>query len=167
MLKLLIPKLYKPSIYEVDLSSLKKENIQGIILDLDNTLVPWGEKEASKEVIDWIGLVKSKGFKLCLVSNSHLYSRKVNRLSNALKIPAIAGAFKPFPRAFRRATQIMNTSSSQTAVIGDQIFTDILGGNYLGMYTILVTPLSPKEFFTTRIVRKIERIVLQKTTNKH
>lgn len=162
MFRLLIPKLYKPSIYEVDLSSLREENIQGIILDLDNTLVPWGEKEASKEVIDWIDLVKSKGFRLCLVSNSLLYSRKINSLAKSLKIPAVGGALKPFPRAFRRATQIMNTPSSQTAVIGDQIFTDILGGNYLGMYTILVTPLSPKEFFTTRIMRRIERIVLPK-----
>jgi HAD superfamily phosphatase (TIGR01668 family) len=67
---------------------------------------------------------------------------------------------KPRRRAFRRALHIMELTSQETAVIGDQIFTDVLGGNRLGLYTILVTPISEKEFIWTRLMRKLERFVL-------
>jgi HAD superfamily phosphatase (TIGR01668 family) len=95
---------------------------------------------------------------MCLVSNN--LSTRVSRFSRALDIPAIAKAAKPRRRSFRQAMEIMGTTAEHTAVIGDQLFTDVLGGNRLHLFTVLVSPLSPLEFWTTRLVRRAERLVL-------
>ncbi|MDD3705135.1 MAG: HAD hydrolase-like protein [Clostridiaceae bacterium] len=79
-----------------------------------------------------------------------------------MKLPAVYKAIKPSKTAFRRAMKLMNSVPANTAVIGDQIFTDVLGGNRLGLYTILVAPISDKEFIWTRIIRKLERHILKK-----
>ncbi|HHW74588.1 MAG TPA: HAD hydrolase-like protein, partial [Firmicutes bacterium] len=71
-------------------------------------------------------------------------------------------AVKPRRRAFRKALQILDLTASETAVVGDQIFTDVLGGNRLGLYTILVTPINDKEFIWTRMIRCLERFVLKR-----
>ena len=85
---------------------------------------------------------------------------RVSNFGRILGVPAIS-ARKPRRRAFREAMRIMNTRPETTAVIGDQIFTDVLGGNRLGLYTILVVPLSKQEFIGTRCMRHLERVVLK------
>ncbi len=81
-------------------------------------------------------------------------------LAAALGLPAVTGALKPRRGALRRALSVMGTAPETTALVGDQLFTDILGGNRLGLYTILVRPQSRKEFVLTRLVRRVERAVL-------
>jgi HAD superfamily phosphatase (TIGR01668 family) len=101
--------------------------------------------------------LRSTGLAGCIVSNN--FSLRVRQVGAMLAIPVVGWALKPVPLGFRRAMAIMGTRPATTALVGDQLFTDVLGGNLLGMYTILVEPLSPDEFPTTRLVRRIERLI--------
>jgi HAD superfamily phosphatase (TIGR01668 family) len=158
MIDALKPQLFVPSLLAVDLKRLRRRGIEGLILDLDNTVVHWDRQDTAPEFVQWIEQAKEDSFRMCLVSNS--FGARVARFSEALDIPAIAQAAKPRRRSFRRAMEIMGTTAENTAVIGDQIFTDVLGGNRLHLFTVLVSPLSPLEFWTTRLIRRVERLVI-------
>ena len=158
ILELLYPQKHLNSIYELDTAELRSMGIRGIIADMDNTLVPWNDRAVRPRLASWLAGLKKEGFRLCIVSNNS--RERGGQLACELGIPAVWYAVKPRRRAFRRALHIMELTSQETAVIGDQIFTDVLGGNRLGLYTILVTPISEKEFIWTRLMRKLERFVL-------
>ncbi len=158
MLKHLCPRQSADDIYHINLEYLKEQGICGIIIDLDNTLVPWNDSKLFPEVLEWIGEVKKRGFKVCIVSNNH--SKRGEELAKALDVPAVWRAVKPRRGAFRKALKIMDLKEFKVAVIGDQVFTDMLGGNRLGMHTILVRPIDRKEFVLTRFVRHLERLIL-------
>jgi len=154
---LLVPDQNLKDIFEVDTEKLKAMGIKGIITDMDNTLVPWSDRTVYPKLALWFARLKDEGFKLYIVSNN---SREhVTLLAEELEIPAIWYAVKPRRKAFRRAINDMQLSPEQVAVVGDQILTDVLGGNRLGLYTILVNPISEKEFFWTRLNRLLERLV--------
>ncbi len=157
MLSMLCPDLYVPSICQVDLSRLVARGINGMVLDIDNTFVDWGSSDIPAPVLAFFDEAKARGLRLCMLSNN--FRGRVEAISGILGIPAARG-LKPMRPAFRAALALLGTSPRETAVIGDQIFTDVLGGNLAGMYTILVIPTSRREFVTTRIVRKLERAVL-------
>lgn len=145
---------------EIDLSLLAERGIRALLLDLDNTLVPWGADTPDPRVVAWLGGARARGFGLCLVSNSRLH--RVRRLAGALRLPWVAGGRKPLPGLFRKALDRLTVAPPQAAVVGDQLLTDVLGGNLLGMYTILVDPVSPREFAGTRLVmRPLERWILE------
>lgn len=154
------PDYYYPDIFSIDLDQLSSRGVRGIISDIDNTIVAWSEEELLKEVFDWFADLKERDFKVCLVSNGT--GRRVGYFSRELGIPAVGQAIKPAKRAFRQAREKLGLAPEEIAVIGDQIFTDILGGNRMGFQTILVDPLSPKEFLTTRFVRSLEKLVFKR-----
>ncbi len=157
--KILRPNIFLKSVYDLDINVLKSRNIKGIIIDIDNTLVAWETKNADAKVIALIDMIKGHGFNLCILSNAT--KKRVEEFNKELKLPAIYKALKPRKGSYIKAMNLMSTELSNTAVIGDQIFTDVLGGNRLGLFTILVSPVSPKEFAGTKLVRCIERIVLK------
>lgn len=158
MWRYLCPKQYIEDIHRINLNSLKEKGIRGIIMDLDNTLVPWNDDAVVPEVINWIEKVKKSGFIACIVSNND--GRRREDITKVFDLPAFWKAVKPRRRTFRKAIKMMGLKPSQVAVIGDQVFTDILGGNRLGLYTILVRPLNKREFVGTMCVRKLEKAVL-------
>ena len=156
---LFIPDLYVDSIFEIDLNALKSRGIDSLIVDIDNTLVAWDKKDAPQSVIEWFEKLKDMGFNICLVSNNT--QDRVVVFNEKVQLYAIHRATKPRRKPFRRAMEKMNSDVSNTAVIGDQIFTDVLGGNRTGLYTILVVPILGKEFIWTKFVRKFERLILK------
>ena len=159
MFEILRPKVYVNSVYNIDLKKLKKiKNIKGIIIDLDNTLVAWGQKEVDQKIIDWVNDAKKLGLKICIVSNTN--SKRVAKLAKIFDIPYHSKYFKPFSVAFNNGLKILDTKKSETAVIGDQIFTDILGGNRLKLLTILVTPIVKKDSIGTFLHRNLEKIII-------
>lgn len=158
MLKLLFPDQHLNNIFEIDSDHLQSMGIKGIITDMDNTLVAWRERTVYPRLAGWLEGLKKKGFKLIIVSNNSQDSG--GRLAKELDIPAIWYAVKPRRKAFKKALEMMQLSPGEVAVIGDQVFTDVLGGNRLGLYTILVTPISEKEFIWTRLMRRFEGLVL-------
>ncbi|HLK59651.1 MAG TPA: YqeG family HAD IIIA-type phosphatase [Chthonomonadaceae bacterium] len=146
---------------EVTVSDLIGRGIRGVILDLDNTLVLWHQEEMTEEVVAWLEGLKAAGLKLCILSNSVL-SRRSERIANRLNCSFVRQAGKPGKRGFHRSMAAMGTHPSTTAIVGDQMFTDILGGNRVGIYTIMVRPIHKKEFPYTRYVsRPPERLLLR------
>ena len=159
MFKNLRPKVYVNSIYNIDLKKLKKaKKIKGIIVDLDNTLVAWGQKKVSKKSIDWVKEAKKLGLKVCIVSNTN--SKRVAGIAKIFDIPYHSKHYKPFSIAFNHGLKTLDTKKSETVVIGDQIFTDILGGNRLKLLTILVNPIVKKDSIGTFLHRNLEKIII-------
>lgn len=160
MRRLLIPDQQLSDIFEIDTAYLKSIGIKGLITDMDNTLVAWSDRNVSPRLAEWFADLKKQGFKLCIVSNNS--EDKGGQLAREINIPAIWYAVKPRRKAFRRALEKMDLKPEETAVVGDQIFTDVLGGNRLGLYTILVNPISEKEFIWTKISRFLERVIAKR-----
>jgi hypothetical protein len=158
LVEALRPRLYVSSVYAINLERLKARGIVGLVVDLDNTLVAWNNDRASHELDRWVQRVKADGFRICLVSNN--FPARVRRFGEWLGVPSVPNAAKPRRRAFLQAMRLLDTDPATTAVIGDQVFTDVLGGNRLHCYTILVLPLTEREYWTTRLVRRVERLVL-------
>jgi HAD superfamily phosphatase (TIGR01668 family) len=96
---------------------------------------------------------------MCIVSNC-LFKNRVKSLSQKSGIPAFFRAVKPSSKGFLQAIDFLKSDLSKTVIIGDQIFTDILGGNRLGIFTILVKPIEPSEYFTTFFQRLGEKVVM-------
>lgn len=158
-MKKLIPDVICESVFAIDLDKLKKRRILGLLVDIDNTLVPWGEPKMEEAFITWIKRVKQEGFKICLVSNAK--KNRAQGFANLLDIPAVGLALKPLRRAFRRGMDLLDLAPHEVAVVGDQLFTDVLGGNRLGIHTILINPLSKSELDTTKVMRRIEQKILE------
>lgn len=161
MQRLLFPDMYVPSILEIKPEELRKNGIKALLMDLDNTIVPRDCNKFSSEIKDWLMDLKVKGIKLCIVSNNS--TTRVNSLAGPLQIPCVVRAVKPRRQPFLRALAILGVSAKETAVVGDQIFTDILGGNRLGLFTILVVPMEGKEFWATKLInRRLEKMIINR-----
>lgn len=159
-LKKLLPSLHVHTIYDINLQELKERGVKGIITDLDNTLIEWDRPSATPELEAWLQKVAEEGFQLIIVSNNN--EARVEKFSKPLGLSFIHAARKPFHKAFKKAQQLMQLERDEVVVIGDQLFTDVLGGNRLGLYTILVLPVAQSDGFFTRFNRKLERVAFRK-----
>lgn len=155
LLALLAPREVAASVYDIDPAALAQRGLRGVILDLDNTLTPWGAAEPDPRLGPWLRRATEAGLRVCVASNA--LEGRARAFSEAAGVPVVGHAGKPRARAFRRALEVVGTTPEATAVVGDQLFTDVLGGNRIGCWTILVHPLSPREFPGTRITRLVER----------
>lgn len=144
-------------VIDISAEMLCEHGIRGVLLDLDNTIVAWGEEIVSDRMRKWIYDGRTQGLQFCLLSNS--YTNRAMRIAEELQIPAVAPAFKPLPFGYIRAMLRLGTTIEDTIVIGDQVFTDILGARMLNMRAICVAPLSNTDFWATRLTRCLERIV--------
>lgn len=160
MLELLYPRYYVDSLLDIPLDSLKKQNISAFIVDLDNTITEWNSNDVRLEVEEWFRRIKDEGFRACILSNNG--EQRIKSVAERLGIPFIHRAAKPRRGAFRRAVEVLGVGADHTAVVGDQIFTDILGGNRTGLFTILVKPLAKQEFIGTKINRTMELLILHR-----
>jgi len=164
MLRFFCPDLYIESIYQLDLQLIKNKSIKGILVDLDNTLLPWDSMYIEEKLIYWTKHCLKEGFSLCIISNNKY--KRIKYCSELLGIPAVFGSFKPCKSAFKKGMDILGTQPEQTAIVGDQIFTDIFGAKRMGLYAILVKPISSRELFWTRMMRLLERRLLKILENK-
>ena len=164
MLELFYPCLYVDSLLDIPLDRLRERGIEALIIDLDNTITEWNSNELTTEVMEWFSLRKAEGFKFCILSNNG--EQRIRKVADKLDIPFIHRAAKPRRGFFHQAVDLMVVDSNQTAVVGDQIFTDILGGNRAGLYTILVKPLASREFVGTKINRALELLILRQLNKK-
>ncbi|NLL18862.1 MAG: YqeG family HAD IIIA-type phosphatase [Clostridia bacterium] len=158
MFNLLKPNLYVARLENIPLEQLTQKGIRGLIIDLDNTITEWNSFEIQDKVMDWFKLLPKYGLQPCLVSNNN--RGRVKRVADLLEVPFIHKAGKPRRKAFRKGVEALNLKPEEVAVIGDQVFTDVLGGNRSELLTILVVPLSTREFIGTRFMRRLEKLVL-------
>ncbi|TCZ77052.1 YqeG family HAD IIIA-type phosphatase [Paenibacillus albiflavus] len=166
MLKRFEPKLSVRTVYDIDLVKLWEQGYRGIITDLDNTLVGAKEPLATPELISWLESVKEMGFRVVIVSNNN--HGRVSAFADPLHIPFIHAARKPTRTPFNKALTVLKTAPNNTIVIGDQLMTDVLGGNRMGLYTILVRPIAIKDegIATKMINRPLEKLTLKLSRNK-
>lgn len=154
------PDLQVQHVIQVPLESLWVRGIRVLFVDLDNTLTALGSWYISEPVRQWLERVKAMGFQVVIVSNAARRER-VNQVAQGLGIISIAAAWKPRRFVFRRYLEWQGLTPKQAAMIGDQLFTDILGGKRAGLFTILVEPLTHRRFITGRIQRPFELLVLK------
>jgi HAD superfamily phosphatase (TIGR01668 family) len=157
-LRLLAPRYRAASALRLTPTVLRAWGIDAVMLDLDNTLVPWGARGPSPAVVEWVGALRAAGVRACLVSNN--LSGRVRAVAAALDLPVAPGRFKPSADKLRRALALLGVPPHRTAMVGDQLFTDVLAGNRLGVPTVFVDPLAPTEPLRIRAVRMVERAVL-------
>ncbi|MFS0644171.1 YqeG family HAD IIIA-type phosphatase [Siminovitchia sp. 179-K 8D1 HS] len=164
MLKQFLPNEYLKSIFHLQPEKLKDQGIKGIITDLDNTLVEWDRPNATPRLVDWLEEMKRNNMKITIVSNNN--QSRVKAFSEPLSIPFIHKARKPLGSGFRKAAKEMGLSREETVIVGDQLLTDIFGGNRAGFYTILVVPVAQSDGFFTRFNRMIERKIMASLKRK-
>ncbi len=157
---ILAPDLYYSSVYAIDLEALWAGGVRGLLIDLDNTLLPRDTNVIPEASMSWVAALKARNFKVCLLSNN--WHERAPIAAVELGLDLVDHAVKPLPFAFLRALGRTGTRARETAIIGDQLFTDILGGKLLGMRTVLVEPLSITDLPHTLLLRRLEAIVLER-----
>ena len=160
--KALRPNLVVKDIHDIDFAKLKTQGINALILDIDDTLIPRGVNEISPQVFEWVMTRKEEGFKLCLASNSR-HPMRVKYIGKTLELPSMSLGFKPLPFAFQKSLKLLDAEANETAMIGDQLFMDILGANLVGIYSILVKHLSRETFLPRVLMRQLENLILRNT----
>lgn len=155
----LSPDSYLSSVHAIDLDDLSARGVRVLLLDLDNTLLPRDTNVVPDELKAWAAGLRDRGFFVCLVSNN--WHERVHHVASELGFDLVDKAVKPLPFAFLAALRRAGAKRREAAVIGDQLFTDILGGNMLGMRTVLVSPLSATDLPHTLFLRRLEALVLK------
>jgi len=159
LLKVFYPKIYVSSVTDIQIEWLKELGIKGVLFDLDNTIIRRDSYQFPPEVSKYIDELRRYGFKMGIISNNR--RKRVGAIAGLLNIPSVHRAIKPWVKPFRRALKMLGTSAEETALVGDQIFTDILGGNLAGLHTILVVPMQGKDFWGSRLIsRPLEKLIL-------
>jgi uncharacterized protein len=152
------PHRYAPRLHYLPHEELEKAGIRGLIVDLDNTLLGFRETELGDDHLSWVARAHERGFRIVMLSNN--FSLRVRTIAAQLNVPCIPNALKPLPFGFLRAVRSLRLRRREIAVVGDQLFTDVLGGRLCGLYTILTEPIEAKDFAITRLFRFFERIML-------
>ncbi|HWP95952.1 MAG TPA: YqeG family HAD IIIA-type phosphatase [Syntrophomonadaceae bacterium] len=158
------PDLFVDSLLDIPLDLMLQKNIKAFIFDLDNTITEWNSHELRQEVVLWFEQLLNDGFKACLLSNNK--EERVLTVARLLALPYVYRAQKPRRMGFKRAVELLQINPWEAAVVGDQIFTDVWGGKRSGLYTILVKPISRREFPGTKLSRCMEFFVLHRWEKK-
>ncbi len=157
---MIYPKEYLSSVKDIDIDFLKEHNIKGLIVDVDNTLISL-DKRMPTGIAEWAKKMKQNDIKICILSNSNKIE-KVEAVAKMLEVPYIFFGKKPLKSGFLRAKNILKLNEENIAVVGDQIFTDIIGANRCNMFSILVKPIEEKDYLITRIKRPLEKLIIKK-----
>lgn len=157
----LSPDYYVTDVHTVDLDVLRLRGVRGLLLDLDNTILPRDTNEVPDELRSWASALTERSFRVCLVSNN--WHERVRIVAGDLGFDLVAKAVKPLPFAFWRAAGLIGLRTRECAVLGDQLFTDILGGKLIGATTVLVRPLSTTDLPHTLLLRRLEARIMKGT----
>jgi len=154
------PHLRVASVQEVTPSLLAELGLEAVLVDVDDTLLAARESDVDPSVYAWFATLRGAGVKVAILSNGT--PARVAAIAAQAGVPALSMAGKPFRRAFRRGLRLLGgVEPSRTAMVGDQLFTDVLGARSAGLKTVLVQPLSPGKLPHTRLARRLERLVLK------
>lgn len=154
------PKYIYEKVEDMPYLDIKKDNIKLILLDMDNTLID-SRGNYSKDLKKWVQEMYKNNIELCIVSNSGK-EQKVKKIASELGIKKyFFGAFKPLTGAFKKVCDsFSNIKKDEILMVGDQLFTDVWGGNRFGLKTALVRRISNNEIFISKVKRPFERIIL-------
>ena len=157
---ILYPNAHLNNVREITTNFLQNNKINALILDVDNTLIDY-DKNLPEETIKWAKELKNNNIKLYILSNTNK-KEKVKKVAEKLGIEYMYFAKKPLKSGFKKVQEKLKESSQNIAVVGDQIFTDIVGGNRCKMFTILVEPIAEKDIWITMVKRPLENAIKRK-----
>lgn len=160
MSNIFLPDIFVETVFDIDIEALKNAGVKAFIFDIDNTLATYAMPVADEKTADWLKELQRSGFGIFIVSNNN--RERVRIFSENLGIKYFGKALKPLDIFLRKACRIMGIRPKEAALVGDQLFTDIWGGNLLGMKTILVKPISDVEDGFVKFKRRFERRILAK-----
>lgn len=163
--KNLFPDIYVDSILDIDIEGLKNKGIKGFLIDIDNTIIGMFSYEPPENILTWLKKAKAAGISICIVSNTHKI--RAQKVSKIFGIHAIYMSRKPQTIGILKALKYLKLEPHEAAMIGDQIFSDIKGGNRAGLITILTKVLTVKEAWYVRIKRPFEKRVLDYYFNEY
>ena len=162
-LKSVLPKSYVKNIYSIDYNSLKEKGIKNLVFDIDNTIMPVNDINVTDELKNFINDLK-KEFNICILSNNN--KDRVEPVKKELDVYALHKANKPNKEAYDSICKILNTDGSNTAMIGDQMLSDIVFANNYGLYSILVEPYKNKYDIKTDTSRVLQNILMKRLKDK-
>jgi len=157
MKNILKPDQREKSVLDIQPQALYARGVRFLLMDLDNTLIPWNEKNVTPEICAWIEGMKAVGITPMILSNNH--PPRIEPVCRALGIGCIPEAGKPSRRAYLKAAEQLGAQKEQCAYVGDQLFTDIAGARRAGLYAVLVEPIAPREYGGTKVNRALEWLV--------
>lgn len=161
---ILYPNAHFNNVREITINFLQNNKINALILDVDNTLIDY-DKNLSQDTVEWAENLKKNKIKLYILSNTNK-QEKVKEVARKLQVEYIYFAKKPMKSGFRKVQKILNEEPENIGVVGDQIFTDVVGGNRCKMFTILVEPIAEKDIWITLIKRPIENAIKKRYMKK-
>ncbi len=164
---ILYPNAHFQSVKDISIDFLHKNKINALILDVDNTLIDYN-KNLEEDVKKWVDDLKNRGIKLYILSNSNK-KEKVEKVAKELNLEYEYFAKKPLKSGFKKVQKKLQEDPKNIGIVGDQIFTDVIGGNRCKMFTILVEPIDEKDIWITMLKRPIENLIKEKykrTTEK-
>ncbi|MFP4456254.1 MAG: YqeG family HAD IIIA-type phosphatase [Clostridia bacterium] len=153
----LIPDYSYRTIYDIDFEKLKKEGIKLVLVDIDNTIIAWDSVIVNEKLIAFFDELKDSGFVVRILSNAP--KERAKEISKKLGVKGIGRSYKPFSFNFKKSINSEGFKKSETIMIGDQIFTDLLGAKLAGIKVILVDPISKKELKVTKFMRLLEKFI--------
>lgn len=162
---MLLPDEHVNKITDITIKMLKKNNIEYMFLDSDNTLIDL-DRNPLEGLQEWIQKLKENNIKFCIISNS-IKKRKVEKIAKILDIPYVYFALKPTKIGFNRAKRLINIQNNEKiAEVGDQIFTDVLGAKRMKIFSILTNPICEEKVKLNNIKRKLEKRILKNYSAK-
>jgi HAD superfamily (subfamily IIIA) phosphatase, TIGR01668 len=166
MFNFLFPDHQFDGILDICCEWLRQQEVFTIFLDVDSTLKRYRDPQIIPEIAEWLRCKQREGFQFCLLSNG--LNRRICRLADELELPHLAPAFKPFPFGCKKAMRMLHWDPQYTALIGDQIFADVMAANFAGIRSIWVKPIHPwEEPLFTRVKRPFEKLVLGYCAKRH
>lgn len=165
MRKLYIPYAHAKSIYDIDVSFFKKENVTTLLLDLDNTLDSYRQKVPTQKAIDLKENLLKEGIKIIIISNNT--GKRVSEYANKLGVEYVNSIGKPFAFGIKRLLKNNNLSNENVMMIGDQLITDVAAGNRAKLRCIYVDKIVKEDQPTTRFNRIFEKPKRKKLFKKH
>ncbi len=144
---------------------LKEKGIENLLLDVDNTLTTHNNPHPADGIMDWLKTMQDNGIQLMIVSNNQ--EKRVQPFADLLGLPFMSFATKPLPRGFTKGMKALGGTPENTAIVGDQIFTDIMGGNLRGVTTIMSLPIEHEDGITFKIKRYFEKTYINDYIRKN
>lgn len=152
------PDWFVESLFTVSPQALKEKGISGLLLDIDNTLVPNHVPDADEQVITFISNMQAAGIQLAILSNASAHRKAL--FNRPLGLPVVERALKPFRKGYEKGLSLLGLPADSVAMVGDQLFTDIWGANAAGVRSLLVVPMNRSEPWYVRLKRLLERMVM-------
>lgn len=155
MMGIFKPTVLRRQVQQLSPGLLRELSVRAVLLDVDNTIAPYGVHKPAPGTAEWVQELTGEGFRVVIVSNN--YKKRVGSFAALLELPWISFALKPLPFGYLRARRMLGVRCRECAVVGDQIFTDIVGANLCGMRSVLLEPLEPEEGLSFRVRRHFEK----------